>query len=150
MPHVEVNLPIKAPVAAAWRAVTRLEDYAAYMENVESVNVLGETAAGVRTSEWSVLLKGSVLEWVEEDELDEERRVMSFTQVSGDLDEFRGYWRVDEAGDGSGTSVVTFSVDFEIGIPLLADMLNPVAGRALRENSEHMLRAIERRITAVS
>ncbi|WP_267242637.1 type II toxin-antitoxin system RatA family toxin [Streptomyces sp. PR69] len=146
MPHVEVNLPIKAPAADAWQAVIRLEDYAAYMENVESVSVLGETESGARTSEWSVLLKGSVLEWVEVDELDEENRVMSFHQVSGDLDEFNGYWRVEDGGDG--TSVVTFSVDFEIGIPLLADMLNPVATRALRENSEHMLRAIERRITA--
>ncbi|MCY0919405.1 MULTISPECIES: type II toxin-antitoxin system RatA family toxin [unclassified Streptomyces] len=145
MPHVEVNLPIKAPAADAWRAVTRLEDYAAYMENVESVTVLGASESGTRTSEWSVLLKGSVLEWVEEDELDEEKRVMSFSQVSGDLDEFTGYWRVDDRGDG--TSVVVFSVDFEIGIPLLADMLNPVAAKALRENSEHMLRAIERRIT---
>ncbi|GGZ61866.1 SRPBCC family protein [Streptomyces subrutilus] len=145
MPHVEVNLPIKAPAADAWRAVTRLEDYADYMENVEAVTVLGEAEDGTRTSEWSVLLKGSVLEWVEEDVLDEAGRVMTFTQVSGDLDEFTGYWRVDDQGDG--TSVVVFSVDFEIGIPLLADMLNPVAAKALRENSEHMLRAIERRIT---
>ncbi|MDJ1130777.1 type II toxin-antitoxin system RatA family toxin [Streptomyces iconiensis] len=148
MPHVEVNLPIKAPVAETWAAVTRLEDYATYMENVESVTVIGETDAGNRTSEWSVLLKGSVLEWVEDDVLDEDERVMSFSQVSGDLDEFTGYWKVDDCGDG--TSVVTFYVDFEIGIPLLADMLNPVATRALRENSEHMLRAIEQRITAVS
>ncbi|MFD9721436.1 type II toxin-antitoxin system RatA family toxin [Streptomyces sp. NPDC059076] len=145
MPHVEVNLPIDAPVSDAWRAVTRLEDYADYMENVESVTVRGQTDAGARVSEWSVLLKGSVLEWVEEDELDEATRTMTFTQVSGDLDEFRGYWRVEDGGRG--TSVVTFSVDFEIGIPLLADMLNPVAAKALRENSEHMLRAIERRIT---
>ncbi|MER5868399.1 SRPBCC family protein [Streptomyces sp. NPDC002044] len=145
MPHVEVNLPIKAPAADAWRAVTRLEDYADYMENVESVTVLGASESGARTSAWSVLLKGSVLEWVEEDELDEANRVMSFSQTSGDLDEFTGYWRVDDRGDG--TSVVVFSVDFEIGIPLLADMLNPVAAKALRENSEHMLRAIERRIT---
>ncbi|MFF5156595.1 type II toxin-antitoxin system RatA family toxin [Streptomyces sp. NPDC000348] len=148
MPHVEVNLPIKAPAAEAWTAVTRLEDYAAYMENVESVTVIGETDTGARTSEWSVLLKGSVLEWIEADTLDHEARVMSFDQVSGDLDVFNGYWRVEDTGDG--TSVVTFVVDFEIGIPLLADMLNPVATKALRENAEHMLHAIERRITAVS
>ncbi|GAA2265060.1 hypothetical protein GCM10010145_43470 [Streptomyces ruber] len=148
MPHVEVNLPIKAPAAEAWTAVTRLEDYAAYMENVESVTVIGETDTGARTSEWSVLLKGSVLEWIEADTLDHDNRVMSFDQVSGDLDVFNGYWRVEDTGDG--TSVVTFVVDFEIGIPLLADMLNPVATKALRENAEHMLHAIERRITAVS
>ncbi|GAA2364553.1 SRPBCC family protein [Streptomyces sp. XM4011] len=148
MPHVEVNLPIKAPAAEAWTAVTRLEDYAGYMENVESVTVIGETASGTRTSEWSVLLKGSVLEWVEVDTLDHDSRVMSFDQISGDLDVFTGYWRVDRAEDD--TSVVTFSVEFEIGIPLLADMLNPVATKALRENAEHMLQAIERRITALS
>ncbi|MEU0060984.1 SRPBCC family protein [Streptomyces sp. NPDC006334] len=143
MPHVEVNLQIKAPVEETWRAVTRLEDYAAYMENVESVTVRGE-AHGKRLSEWSVLLKGSVLEWVEEDQLDESTRTMTFHQISGDLDRFSGYWRVDP--QGSDASLVTFSVDFEIGIPLLADMLNPVAAKALRENSDQMLRAIERRL----
>lgn len=145
MPHVEVSLRIAAPVEATWQAVTRLEDYAAYMENVESVTVRGE-AQGKRLSEWSVLLKGSVLEWAEEDELDEDLRTMTFEQISGDLDEFTGYWRVDPQGEGA--SVVTFCVDFEIGIPLLADMLNPVATKALRENSEQMLRAIERRLVA--
>ncbi|MFD5537573.1 type II toxin-antitoxin system RatA family toxin [Streptomyces sp. NPDC127079] len=148
MPHVEVNLPIKAPAAEAWAAVIRLEDYATYMENVESVTVIGETENGARTSEWSVLLKGSVLEWIEADTLDHDARVMSFDQVSGDLDMFTGYWRVEDTGDD--TSVVAFFVDFEIGIPLLADMLNPVATKALRENAEDMLRAIERRITVLS
>lgn len=143
MPHVEVNLRIQAPAEETWRAVTRLEDYAAYMENVESVHVSG-TSHGTRVSEWSVLLKGSVLEWVEEDQLDELTRTMTFHQTSGDLDEFTGYWRVDPQDTDS--SLVTFSVDFEIGIPLLADMLNPVATKALRENSEQMLRAIERRL----
>ncbi|MCF3141670.1 type II toxin-antitoxin system RatA family toxin [Streptomyces platensis] len=143
MPHVEVNLRIQAPAEETWRAVTRLEDYAAYMENVESVTVRG-ASHGKRVSEWSVLLKGSVLEWVEEDQLDEATRTMTFDQVSGDLDRFTGYWRVDP--QDADASLVTFSVDFEIGIPLLADMLNPVATKALRENSEQMLRAIERRL----
>ncbi|GAB3466702.1 type II toxin-antitoxin system RatA family toxin [Actinophytocola sediminis] len=146
MPHLEVVLPINAPAPQAWAAVIRLEDYATYMENVESVTVLGEDATGVRRTEWSVLLKGSVLEWVEEDQLDHDDMVMSFTQVAGDLDEFVGYWRVEATGEH--TSTVRFCVDFEIGIPLLADMLNPVATKALRENSEHMLRAIEQRIVA--
>ncbi|SDF98606.1 Ribosome association toxin PasT (RatA) of the RatAB toxin-antitoxin module [Sinosporangium album] len=143
MPYVEVKLRIAAPVEEAWRAVTRLEDYADYMDNVESVTVRGESG-GKRVSEWSVLLKGSVLEWVEEDELDETTRTMRFDQIAGDLDQFCGYWRVDPLEDGA--SLVTFSVDFEIGIPLLADMLNPVATKALRENSEQMLRAIEKRL----
>ena len=42
---------------------------------------------------------------------------------------------------------VRLTVMFEIGIPLLADMLNPVAQRALRENCTDMLRGIERQST---
>jgi len=38
------------------------------------------------------------------------------------------------------------AVRFEIGMPMLADMLNPVAARALRDNSEQMLREIERKV----
>lgn len=144
MPHVEISLPINAPASETWEAVKRLEDYANFMENVESVTMTGTRADGVRTSDWSVLLKGSLLQWTEEDTLDEERRIMSFTQISGDLDEFAGYWKVDDAGDGS--SIVSFVVDFDLGLPLLADMLDPVAAKAVRENSEHMLRAIERRL----
>jgi hypothetical protein len=41
---------------------------------------------------------------------------------------------------------VTLNVDFDIGIPLLADMLNPVASAALRENSQQMLAALEQRL----
>jgi len=143
MPFVEVKLPIEAPLEETWRAVTRLEDYAEYMESVESVTVREDSGAR-RVSEWSVLLKGSVLEWVEDDELDEATHTMRFAQLSGDLDKFEGYWRVEAQDDG--TSLVTLSVDFEIGIPLLADMLNPVAAKALRENSEQMLQAIEKRL----
>ena len=39
---------------------------------------------------------------------------------------------------------VTLTIDFEIGIPLLAQMLNPVAQRSLRANCTEMLEGIER------
>ena len=41
-------------------------------------------------------------------------------------------------------SLVTLHVDFDIGIPLLADMLNPIARTALEDNAVLMLRALER------
>lgn len=45
-----------------------------------------------------------------------------------------------------GGSTVSLHVDFDIGIPLLAQMLNPVAADALRENAAQMLAALERRL----
>jgi ribosome-associated toxin RatA of RatAB toxin-antitoxin module len=145
VPVVEVNLRIAAPVEDAWRAVTRIEDYPEYMDNVQWVRVGGRDG-DARISEWSVLLKGSVLEWVEKDVVDEAARTMTFHQVNGDLDHFSGYWRVTP--DESDGSLVSLFVEFEIGIPLLAEMLDPVAAKALRENSEQMLRAIEQRVAA--
>ncbi|GAA4955246.1 hypothetical protein GCM10023238_22330 [Streptomyces heliomycini] len=90
--------------AEAWTAVTRLEDYAAYMENVESVTVIGETDTGARTSEGSVLLKGSVLEWIEADTLDHDARVMSFDRSPGTSTSSTGTGSVEDTGDGTSSS----------------------------------------------
>jgi ribosome-associated toxin RatA of RatAB toxin-antitoxin module len=147
MPHVEVELTIAAPPKAIWATVIDVESYPESMADVRSVEIVAETGPGTRTAAWSVHLKGSVLEWTEEERLDHDAMRVNFQQVSGDLAEFSGYWNVRSADDGR-SSIVTLNVDFDIGIPLLADMLNPVAAAALRENSEQMLAAFEQRLIA--
>jgi ribosome-associated toxin RatA of RatAB toxin-antitoxin module len=149
MPHVEVELTIATPPEVSWAAVIDVESYPESMENVRSVEIVGETDSGTRTTAWSVNLKGSVLEWAEEEWLDHEAMRFNFRQVSGDLADFSGYWGVRPADDGR-SSIVTLDVDFDIGIPLLAGMLNPVASAALRDNSQQMLAALEQRLTAAS
>jgi ribosome-associated toxin RatA of RatAB toxin-antitoxin module len=145
MPAVEVRLTMGVPAAAAWRAVTAVEDYPGFMDSVREVRIQEELPDGTRLTHWSVLLKGSVLEWTERETVHEESRRLEFEQVEGDLDLFRGAWSVTETSDGC---TVRLEVDFDIGIPLLAEMLNPVAARALHENSAQMLQAIERRAAA--
>jgi ribosome-associated toxin RatA of RatAB toxin-antitoxin module len=145
MPNVDVDVVIRAPADVVWSTINDLASYPKFMANVQSVEVTSEDGAD-RVSKWSVLLKGSLLEWTEREHVDVERLRITFDQVDGDLNVFQGFWAV-EAVSPETTSVV-LSVEFEIGIPLLADMLNPVAGRALRENSEHMLREIEQRVLA--
>jgi ribosome-associated toxin RatA of RatAB toxin-antitoxin module len=146
MPHVAVELSIAAPPEAIWAAVIDVESYPDSMENVRSVQIVRETGPSTRTTAWSVHLKGSVLEWTEEERIDNDALRVSFQQVSGDFADFSGYWKVRSA-DAGRTSVVTLNVDFEIGIPLLADMLNPVAAAALRENSQQMLAALAQRLS---
>jgi ribosome-associated toxin RatA of RatAB toxin-antitoxin module len=149
MPQIEVRLTIHAPLEEVWSAVKDVQTYPTYMRNVQEVTVLpdgdGETGEdGARMSAWRVWLKGSVLEWIEREVIDEVDHTVAFEQVEGDLDVFTGHWRVEEAMPGE--VEVELIVSFEIGIPLLADMLNPVAATALRDNSEEMLREIERRV----
>ncbi|WP_163511858.1 type II toxin-antitoxin system RatA family toxin [Fodinicola acaciae] len=148
MPVVEVRLRLEVSPAAAWDAVCDVESYPAYMENVRSVKITDDTKRSNRISAWSVFLKGSILEWTESDQIDDERRRIDFQQVDGDLEHFAGYWQVIEA-DGPDSCEVVLYVDFEIGIPLLADMLNPVAKTALEDNSTKMLRGLEQRASAV-
>ncbi|MFD9811957.1 type II toxin-antitoxin system RatA family toxin [Streptomyces sp. NPDC059080] len=145
MPRVEVELHIAAPPDRSWAAVVDVESYPACMENVRSLTVVARNGPRERTTAWSVHLKGSVLEWTEAERIDEEARRFDFHQVSGDLAHFVGHWAIRPAEDGG--SLVSLHVEFDIGIPLLAEMLNPVAATALRENAEQMLTALERRLT---
>jgi len=141
MPEVEIELDIRAAAARVWEVVINIERYPDSMPNVRWVRILDDADPVLRRSAWSVLLKGSILEWEELEHLDPERRVMSFQQVIGDLEVFDGEWRVTPI-DAENTKV-HLRTCFEIGIPLLAEMLNPVAQLSLRSNSREMLLGIE-------
>jgi ribosome-associated toxin RatA of RatAB toxin-antitoxin module len=140
-------MEIRAPIERVWDAVVDIERYPDSMENVRWVRTDSWETETVRRSSWSIVLKGSILEWAEEDHIDADAYVMSFNQLSGDLAEFDGRWTLEALGDD--LTRVTFAVSFEIGIPLLADGLNPVAKRSLRENSIEMLAGVEREALAV-
>jgi ribosome-associated toxin RatA of RatAB toxin-antitoxin module len=141
MPEVSLEIAIEAPLQKVWETVIDVEGYPEMMDHVRSVRLVGQPGGRVRRAEWSVLLQGSILEWLEEDHLDPEAGTISFRQVSGDLEFFDGGWRLSP--DGAARTIVAFEVAFDIGIPSLANMLNPVAERALRENCTKMLEAIE-------
>jgi hypothetical protein len=88
-----------------------------------------------------VLLKGSVLQWQQEERIDHATRRVRFNQLTGDLETYTGEWLVEPVPNGSR---VTVAANFNIGIPLLAAMLNPVAVSAFEENTRDMLASIER------
>jgi uncharacterized membrane protein len=142
MPEVSVQLDIEAPMDRVWETVVDVERYPASMETVRWVRVLDEERGGERRTGWSVDLKGSILEWEEVEQLDREAGEMRFEQLRGDLLEFDGAWVLEKRGPN--LTRVSFDVSFEIGIPLLADMLNPVAQRSLADNCVEMLRGVER------
>lgn len=147
MPEVKVDLTIDAPIETVWETVVDVESYQNTMDTVRSVRIVERRDERVRRAAWSVLLKGSILEWEEEEHLDLEAHRIEFRQLRGDLEHFDGRW-VLEAASAERTTVL-FEVVFEIGIPLLAEMLNPVAQRSLQENCTEMLRGIERRSSVV-
>lgn len=144
MPRVDVCMTIAVNVDDAWRAIVDVESYSSYMTCVRSVGIVSHESPHVRRTAWSVALKGSILEWRQEERLDHDRHVVTFAQLDGDLETYTGQWTVEPVPGGARTVV---AAQFNIGIPLLADMLNPVAVESFEQNTQDMLGAIERQFT---
>ena len=82
--------------------------------------------------------RNGILRWTEEDEIDARNATIAFNQISGDLAEFVGGWSVTPAGEGV---AIRFTADFDLGIPSLAPMLDPVAEKAMRSNVHELIAA---------
>jgi ribosome-associated toxin RatA of RatAB toxin-antitoxin module len=141
MPTVSTVSLSSQPIDRVWREVLDIASFPSYMEEVREVEILREEG-NARRSRWSILLKGSILEWEEEERIDHEKREITFHQIEGDLAYFTGSWRVWQSEQDVS---IEMHVEFDIGIPLLADMLNPVAARALEENAQKILSRIDTR-----
>lgn len=115
--------PIACPPQQLWRVLLDCSAFPDYMDGVHTVEVLDHVGER-RTSSWVVELKGSEMEWEQEDLISEDRRRIEFGQTDGDLELYRGYWQVH-------ADELELSVDFDIGMPLVAEMIHPAIARAL-------------------
>jgi hypothetical protein len=86
---------------------------------------------GRSASRWEVNFRRGVLIWSEWDVFDRDARSINFTRRDGDPVSFDGGWLVSPAPTGS---VVSFRVSFDLGMPTLADVVDPIAARTLRTN----------------
>jgi ribosome-associated toxin RatA of RatAB toxin-antitoxin module len=144
VPDVKIDQEIRAPIERVWETVVDIERYPDVMDTVRSVRIVEQPSETLRRAAWSILLRGAILEWEEDERLDHDTYTAVFKQLRGDLEHFDGHWRLVALGPEC--TRVVFEVAFEIGIPMLADMLNPAAQRSLHENCTEMLRSIERAV----
>ena len=143
MPQVDLDLDIRAPIATVWEAVLDIERYPELMTNVVSVKIEEWETPTTRRSQWAMIIKGATLVWRDREFIDHDDHTVNFTQVSGDLERFEGAWEI--SAKETDLTRARLTISFEIGIPLLAGMLNPVAQRALYGNAKEMLEGVETR-----
>ncbi len=143
MPTIQVHELLQAPIEKVWNLVCDVEAYPQRMEPVRGIEVL-ESGPNHKVAAWEVELKGSILKWVEREEQDPGNHRLTYRQVEGDLERFDGYWQLRSHGPEVTEAVLL--VNFEIGIPMLKDMLEPVAERAIRDNSSRMLLSLAPRV----
>lgn len=137
MPGVVVTAHADLDARDAYVAICDFEGYADATDAVRSV-VVSRGPDGM-TSEWEVNFRNGILRWTERDELDDDALTAGFDQIEGDFQEFRGRWTV--APDNGG-SIVRFEATFDLGIPSLARLLDPVAQRTLAVNIERIIRGL--------
>ncbi len=98
--------------------------------------VVRPAADGGVESDWEVNFRSGVLAWTERDTVDAGARRIDFEQVDGDFVLFTGTWAVEPDGGGS---VVRFTASFDLGMPSLAPMIDPIAVRTLVDNVQAIL-----------
>lgn len=116
----------------------RISDFRRYPELTDTVReVFVDTLPdGSAVSDWTVLFRGGLMRWRERDTFAPDDLTVTFEQLSGDFQTFAGQWRCTPHDGGT---LVEFTASFDLGIPTLADILDPVAESTLRTNVTRIL-----------
>lgn len=140
MPYVETSIEIAAPARKVYELAKEQERFPEFMPDVESVTVLERHPDYILTK-WKTLVEEAPIEWVEEDRFNDGHERIDYKLLEGDLDKFEGAWTFKET---DGLTKVVLSVDYDFGVPVLAELIGPTLQRKVQENSEMMLAALKR------
>ena len=139
MPYVETSIEVAASAKTVYELAKEQERFPEFMPDVESVEVLERHPDRVITR-WKSLVEEAPIEWTEEDRFDDETPRIDYKLLEGDLDKFEGSWTFSER---DGKTHVVLGVDYDFGVPTLAELIGPTLQRKVQENSEMMLRALK-------
>lgn len=142
MPFVETGIEINASPEQVYELAKNMERYPDFMPDVESINVV-ERGDNRTVTEWTTNVEGIPICWKEEDVFDDEQIKIGYRLLEGDLDKFEGDWTFTPSESGT---QVTLTVDFDFGMPTLADLLGPILKVKVAENSEMMLAGMKKEI----
>lgn len=146
MPSVNVAISVDAPAREVYELAKDQERFPEFMPDVELVTVL-ERHAGRTISKWKTLVEEAPIEWIEEDLFDDAALRVDYKLLEGDLDKFEGAWTFEER---DGATFVSLDVDYDFGVPTLAELIGPTLHKKVLENSEMMLAALKREAESAS
>ncbi len=139
MAHVETHIVIDAPARDVYELAKEQERFPEFMPDVETVVVL-ERHAGYIITRWKTLVEDAPIEWIEEDRFDDAVPRIDYKLIEGDLDTFEGAWTFTREAE---CTRVTLTVEYDFGVPTLAELIGPTLERKVRENCEMMLAALK-------
>jgi ribosome-associated toxin RatA of RatAB toxin-antitoxin module len=135
--RLRLHVPHK-PASEVYATLTDFERYPALCEAVQNVAIT-ERSENFTVSQWEITFRAGLLRWTEEDTFDPGALAITFRQLEGDIAVFDGSWQCVDAAQGS---EVLFSARLDLGIPSLADALEPIAARTLVANIISIVRGL--------
>jgi ribosome-associated toxin RatA of RatAB toxin-antitoxin module len=139
VPFVATSIVVDAPARDVYELAKDQERFPDFMPDVELVTVLERRGERV-ISRWKTLVEEAPIEWIEEDVFDDAALRVDYKLLEGDLDTFEGTWSFE---DRDGRAHVRLEVEYDFGVPTLAELIGPTLERKVRENCEMMLAALK-------
>lgn len=141
MPYVEEKIEVKGNIEEIFQLVSDVEKFPDFMEDVESVDIL-EEGDDWKISKWNTKADRRKIIWTEKDFIKPQENRVDFELVEGDLKSYWGFWQLGKT-DNAELINITFAIDFEFGMPIIAPLIHPILARVLRANMKQMLLAIK-------
>jgi len=135
--RLRLHVPDK-PASDVYETLADFERYPELSDAVRSVAVT-ELSENHSVSAWEVTFRAGLLRWTEEDTFDPGALSITFHQLEGDAAVFDGSWECVDAAQGS---EIVFTARLDMGIPSLADALEPIAARTLIDNIVSIVRGL--------
>jgi uncharacterized membrane protein len=135
--RLRLHVPDK-PASDVYETLADFERYPELSDAVRSVAVT-ELSENHSVSAWEVTFRAGLLRWTEEDTFDPGALSITFHQLEGDAAVFDGSWECVDAAQGS---EIVFVARLDMGIPSLADALEPIAARTLIDNIVSIVRGL--------
>ncbi len=144
-----VRLRLHVPHKPASDVYATLADFERYPELSDAVRSVAVTkvSGNLTVSRWEVTFRAGLLRWTEEDTFDPRTLSITFRQLEGDIALFDGSWKCIDATPGS---EIVFAARLDMGIPSLADALEPIAVRTLTGNIVSIVRGLVGRAELVA
>jgi len=139
MPYVETSIEIFAPKQRIYELAKDMESYPEFMPDIEFVKVI-KRSGNETVTRWKTLVEEAPIEWTELDVFDDENTRIDYKLIEGDLDKFEGAWTFSEH---DGRTKVVLGVDYDFGVPTLAELIGPILRKKVEENSLMMLQGLK-------
>ena len=149
---VKAQVTVNAPREKVFEMARRVEDYPAFMPDVEEVEVLErDDSKGTARVRWVGKVEvGSIsrkVRWIEEEIWNPKELKGEFRLIEGDYKYYGGNWEFEQTSDGK--TVLTLNIDFDLGLPLVGPLINKLLDKLMLSNCQGMLEAIKRRVEGV-